>query len=817
MFQLCTFSKNPFWWITNENITTDVAMITFLIGNDVVDEFEQPFLISFHSHYDIHSWIPLHRATTPRQAIPAAIEGSAFETIAMFRIDVLRQQRYVVEFPELTADDIFDIYVSDGIKPTLDEFKEKSTEVNQTNIMISILDKHDFDSWHYLCILPSERMAAITSNLERIDCLCHHSSTLFGRITPNYVREEITKQFEEQELELQVDFIIFIHVAVSFLIYCILLMIISLTNWGLESQRGIYFLSDIPGSCRYGYIIIVKTGNHFNAGTTSNIVIKLYGNKAESKEHVLNFPDPDKRILQRNQEDWFFLGTENHLGQIEKIDIWFDCWATNRHGNYLVKKYCSEIEVVDLQNNKYWWFTIERRFEISTKETYFHTAVPKKVEERVENRKFPLERPSFGKNPIWNFFMHRGVTFSNYKKLTIMLSIFVTTYAIVLFLYGSPQLRNSDSLGQHLQYGFHAQLIWVTIVGAVITFLIHLPIVHFSRFPCQIEGNEKGRRRINRYLSPNLVFWYLLVSLVIVSMTALLILGFWVPHVTVLFWLTSVMASLLIYIVLLENAVLVVYNFTMDRTERVRRVLFRIKSVLAFIEAQRASVLHAYGAESLRPYYEHLYSPLSRSKIKEKKYWAQIKEKLLDIILDIIMITIYVVLLYAVILKERDPITQKGNQEVFDLIRGNHSRTMSQQSMISDIEEIEGYIENTLIFSMQSPQWYGRFLSEDPGLTIDNNNKYIGIARLRQHRSNNHSCVVPSRMRFVTNTCIPPFDLGPEYGDFSEWWSNDTESDEFARMDSVWNYKEYNRTGTFEYLGKQIIMKIYLSKENRIA
>lgn len=41
-------------------------------------------------------------------------------------------------------------------------------------------------------------------------------------------------------------------------------------------------------------------------------------------EHVLNYPDPDKRLLQKNQEDWLFLATEHYLGDIEKIELWFD-------------------------------------------------------------------------------------------------------------------------------------------------------------------------------------------------------------------------------------------------------------------------------------------------------------------------------------------------------------------------------------------------------------------------------------------------------------------------------------------------------------
>ncbi|KAG5869003.1 hypothetical protein JTB14_035067 [Gonioctena quinquepunctata] len=143
-----------------------------------------------------------------------------------------------------------------------------------------------------------------------------------------------------------------------------------------------------------------------------------------------------------------------------------------------------------------------------------------------------------------------------------------------------------------------------------------------------------------------------------------------------------------------------------------------------------------------------------------------------------------------------------SNQEVSDLVGGIHSRTMHAEHVISDRKKIEEYIMNTLIFSMQSLQWYGKFIIDDPGMTIDNNNKYIGIARLRQHRSNNHSCSVSAPMRFIAENCISSFDNGPEFGDFSEGWNDDAESDKFARMDWVWKYMTHQTTGTFQYMGK---------------
>ncbi|XP_074031697.1 location of vulva defective 1 isoform X14 [Leptinotarsa decemlineata] len=562
------------------------------------------------------------------------------------------------------------------------------------------------------------------------------------------------------------------------------------------SEKSIYFLSDIPSSHRFGYLLIVKTGNKSGAGTTSNIVIKLYGKNSESKEHVLNFPDPEKRILQHNQEDWFFLATKLHLGEIEKLEIWFDSLGLRPSW------YCSEIEVVDLQMNKYWWFNINYRFEIGDKENHFLTAVPESPPYVKKKRSLSFRKFSLHGCHMWNIFHDDEATISRTKRLTIMMSIFMTTYTIILFLYGCPKLQNSDSVGQYSEYGFHMHLLWTTLGGFAITFLIHMPIVSFFRFHQEEKYGEKVGLLGKYSFQINIFCWGLVIFLVIACMTTLLISGFWVPHVTALLWLTSTVVSLLIYIFLLENLVTIVYNFILRRTKRLVHISRRIKLIMASIEAQRAYIYRKFSENSLRSYYRHVYKPLDPARIKEQKHWAHIKESTFEIVEDLIMITIYVMLLYTVILKDKDPMTFLSNREAHDLIIGIHSRTIPKGHALFDRKEIQEYITNTLVFSMQSPQWYGKYVIKDPGMTIDNNNKYIGIARLRQLRSTNVSCMVVSPMEFVTQKCIHEFSEGPEYEDFSETWGHDENSDEFSRMDQVWNYNAYTVTGSFSYVGK---------------
>ncbi|KAG5882305.1 hypothetical protein JTB14_025293 [Gonioctena quinquepunctata] len=709
---MCTIRKNPFWWVLKERINTSVVMIKFLVVKKEIHQFQKPFFISMENNERNFSSIRIHEAVIPRQTNETlATYVQDFEKMAIFRIDVPAQQGYVIEFLGLRDDDIIDVYVSDFVKPTLEEFKAKSTQMDETNTRTFVNHEHDYHSWDYLCILPNDKMGdqelivkfrvyalycvywksstrtwvfscgvANTSSLNRFDCICYHSSILAGRVTENFIREEITEILVEHELALQINLVILVSVAVVFFIYCVMLMIISLSaNW----------------------------------------------------EHILNSPDPNKKILQKNQEDWFFLTTEDYLGPIEKLEIWFDC------AGFKPSWYCSEIEVIDIRKNYYWWFNVKHQFEISSKEKYFFTAYPEKLDEEKKTPKVSQNRCSFEGNHMWNIFRHEEASFSKSKRLTIMLSISMTTYVVLIFIYGLPELENSDNLGEYVVYGLHTKLIWATICSLVLTFFSHLPIVHFFRFPYQEKRRGNQSQEIREYPHSDIICWCSLVLFIIFSMTVLVVFGFWVPHITVLLWFTSAMASLLIYIFLLENILRLLYSFTGSKERRIRYISSRIQSVLDYVDDQRVLVMKKFGYKSLRPKYEQLYRLLSESRIKEQKYWTQIKGELLEIIQDVIMVSIYVLLLYVVILEDRDPMSRISNQEVIDLTVGVHSRTVPQGDSIYDTELLENYTRDTFIYSMQSQQWYGEFY-EDPGMTIDNTNKYIGIVRLRQLRSDNH-------------------------------------------------------------------------------
>ncbi|XP_057657407.1 polycystic kidney disease protein 1-like 2, partial [Diorhabda carinulata] len=813
---MCTTETNPFISINKEKIESPIAIIQFR-SKKVITSFHHPFTISFKYAVNDSRYIT-HKGTTLRHTGKTKTkEDGKFEAMTMFQIDVIRNQSYFIVFTEFSQS--INIYVTKFYKPTPAEFEDKCTEITEVGKTIFIENTMDYDHWDYLTVVPSTGKAKVNfkfrvftyscsswqvstrswtnacgssneSNSEKIVCKCYHSSVFSGKMKNNPVKEEHTL-YTQHKLEVQASFIIFLSVLVLWILYCAFLTYLSFVKEKYKRQ-DIYFLSDIPSFYRYGYLVIVKTGN---TGTTSNVMMKIYGTNTESKEHVLNFPDPDKKILRKGQEDWFFFATQYYLGDIKKIEIWFDSVG------YRPSWECLEIEVVDLQLQKNWLFEINFKFDIKNSENHVFTAKPRNTE-RLSKRGIFLKKMKTGfRGPHpWNIF-YKETSLSNIERLTIMLSIFITIYNIVLMFYGLPAFKQNDGLDYFCEYQFDAKIIWATVAASILTFLIHYPLVYLLRLRSENGGFQK-HPKLHKYLIDvsNRICWFILIFIILVSMTMTLLFGFWVPHITSLMWLTTSIASVLVYSFLLENLARLIKGFLQKGNTRMKKIFSKSNTILHYVEAQRNNFYNMFGRISLRPYFKKVYKPLDKESVKERQHWEKQKEKLIETFEDIIMIGIYVFLLYIILVRDKDPMANISNLEMRDLIRGHHSNTYSEH--ILSTKEIQNYIQNTLIPSMQSPQWYDRYIAKDPGSLTDNSNKYIGIARLRQKRADNISCAIPSSMKFATNSCVSPFSTGPEYRTFSQKWGHISGLDGFSRLEFIWDYQSVLKTGTLGYTGK---------------
>jgi hypothetical protein len=92
-------------------------------------------------------------------------------------------------------------------------------------------------------------------------------------------------------------------------------------------------------------------------------------------------------------------------------------------------------------------------------------------------------------------------------------------------------------------------------------------------------------------------------------------------------------------------------------------------------------------------------------------------------------------------------------------------------------------------------------------------NKYIGVARLRQHRVLPELCKVPEIMRFLNVSCWSDFSLShAETKTFGYAWGEVTSHMALDRLKSIWRYTSPLKTetlGTFGNIKPQTLQLLH--------
>ncbi|XP_075692922.1 polycystin-1-like protein 3 [Rhinoderma darwinii] len=106
-------------------------------------------------------------------------------------------------------------------------------------------------------------------------------------------------------------------------------------------------LTDNDPAFHHRYMVKVCTGYRMGSGTTSQVVLTLYGSEGQSDPHLLS--DSGKRVFHRGSVDVFLLKTRN-LGELHSLRLW--------HSNSGVSPswYVYRVSVTDLVAQKTWYF-----------------------------------------------------------------------------------------------------------------------------------------------------------------------------------------------------------------------------------------------------------------------------------------------------------------------------------------------------------------------------------------------------------------------------------------------------------------------------
>ncbi|KAL3267694.1 hypothetical protein HHI36_006826 [Cryptolaemus montrouzieri] len=677
------------------------------------------------------------------------------------------------------------------IPNTRNEFNENKTLVYSMKAYAISCVKWDKDERKWIAGCP----ATFSRESEAIICACEELSTISVTLEEIEIKDWQKYLPLDKNLEERSYYITSIFLGLSFLFYCILIC------FGVKevncTQISVFFLSDVTRRSRFGYLIKVKTGSKLGAGTTANVTIRIIGIKAASEPHVLNYPDPLLKLLQRGKEDWYFLATQSHLGKILEIELWFDGIGS------LPSWYCSIVRIFDVQDNIWYDFRVSKLFNMYPKIRIYAKANPSNIykDESFKATVTALLEKCLSKSRLFNLSLRQTDDSMSYiKRITLMFSILSSIALFCLIIYGVPKQTPIDSITKFCEYRFTGSVALNGIGSSTVAAIYHIPITHiFMAAKVQLPY-DKGGQKNKHSLIWTVGCWLFLIIIIIVKMTLLITYGVWIPDITVYMWITSVLIGMLFYIIVIEG----IRNFLVIRKIRELNqenayIKRKLSEIIERIEVQRAVLYKEFGKYLLRPFLQHLYRPLGMVQMKLQWMIEKMKFEVRELIENLVMFILYISLMYMVILANRDSRIVYSNQHVLKLMAGERAFPLER---VFSIRTLEDYIEKTLIQVTQSKTWYGTYAVRDPGMTIDYKNKMLGVIRFRQHRSEEYNCEIPEIMNFKNRSwCLRPFFTSESTSDFGVGWSNDEPSNA-GRMSYVWKFIEDNVTGTSSILGK---------------
>ncbi|KAF6209850.1 hypothetical protein GE061_015602, partial [Apolygus lucorum] len=108
----------------------------------------------------------------------------------------------------------------------------------------------------------------------------------------------------------------------------------------------------------YPVVIGVYTKSNLLSGTTSTVAIKIEGRSSSSRVHLLKHKS--RKLLNRGNDDWFILTTNQPLGKIQNVYLWH-----NYH--CLSDWYCRCIIIYDIKQGNWYMAEVNRWFRLHPK------------------------------------------------------------------------------------------------------------------------------------------------------------------------------------------------------------------------------------------------------------------------------------------------------------------------------------------------------------------------------------------------------------------------------------------------------------------
>lgn len=125
------------------------------------------------------------------------------------------------------------------------------------------------------------------------------------------------------------------------------------------TERHIFALKTARSTARHLYLISVRTGPFFSAGTSAAVSVILHGEKGDSE--VIRLADSCP-ALQRCSTVAFLAGTNTALGNLMSVEVWHD------NSGEFPSWFLEDVTVVHCKTQGSWHFIFDEWFSVSSKD-----------------------------------------------------------------------------------------------------------------------------------------------------------------------------------------------------------------------------------------------------------------------------------------------------------------------------------------------------------------------------------------------------------------------------------------------------------------
>ncbi|XP_072403908.1 polycystin-1-like protein 2 [Chiloscyllium punctatum] len=314
------------------------------------------------------------------------------------------------------------------------------------------------------------------SNLNKTQCLCNHFS-LFATsllVLPNTVDVmETVKLFSQ----IKDNSVVVSLLAAVFGVYIILVIWTRMKDRQDLMKVKKTVLADNDPFAKYHYLVKVFTGHRRGAGTTSKVVMMLYGSAGQSDSHHLT--DPKKPVFQQGSVDEFLLATPFPLGNLTSIRLWH-----NNSGSS-PSWYINHVIVQDPETGKQWYFFCNCWLAVDAGQFVldktFHLASEAEMKD-FSNLFFIKTSESFTDQHIWFSIFARPPrsSFTRVQRVSCCFSLLLCTMLTNIMFWGTADngTEQEEQLDDHI---IGLREVIIGIESALIIFPVNLIIVQIFR------------------------------------------------------------------------------------------------------------------------------------------------------------------------------------------------------------------------------------------------------------------------------------------------------------------------------------------------